>query len=433
MRVQESSTEWRKFALAGYGLIFLTFGVAGGWAAVAKIDRAVVAPAFISTETNKKTVQHLEGGIVQEILVKEGERIEQGQVLVRLEKVQAQANSDLLGGQLRSSLALEARLLAERDNRDSITWPSEFDHYEQDPIFAKLVEDEVGQFNERRSSLSGQIQILEAKASQLKTEIEGIQIERISTEGQVKYINEELVSLRKLLARQLVPSNRVFSMERERTRLEGVIGKTISDMAKAQGAINEIHVQIAQLRQKFLEEVANSLLEVRQKIADYRQRGIVARDVLRRVDVVSPRAGTVQNMKVFSLGQVLRPGEALLDIIPDDERLIVQAQFSTSDIDSVHQGQNAEIRFPAFHSRTLPVMMGVIETLSHDRLLDEASKQQYYLGRISISRADIPQNYRARLQAGMPAEVIVSGGERTALEYLVSPLSSSLRKTFIEQ
>jgi len=433
MRVQEPTTEWRKFALAGYGLIFLTFGVAGGWAAVAKLDRAVVAPAFISTETNKKTVQHLEGGIVQEILVKEGERIEQGQVLVRLEKVQAQANSDLLGGQLRSALALEARLLAERDNRDSIAWPSEFDHYEQDPIFAKLVEDEVGQFNERRSSLKGQIEILEAKAAQLKTEIEGIQIEKTSTEGQVKYINEELVSLRKLLSRQLVPANRVFSMERERTRLEGVIGKTISDMAKAQGAINEIHVQIAQLRQKFLEEVANSLLEVRQKIGDYRQRGIVARDVLRRVDVTAPRAGTVQNIKVFTLGQVLRPGEALLDIIPDDERLIVQAQFSTNDIDSVHQGQNAEIRFPAFHSRTLPVMMGVIDTLSHDRLLDEASKQQYYLGRISISRADIPQNYRARLQAGMPAEVIVSGGERTALEYLVSPLSSSLRKTFIEQ
>jgi HlyD family secretion protein len=433
MRVQEPTTEWRKFALAGYGLIFLTFGVAGGWAAVAKLDRAVVASAFISTETNKKTVQHLEGGIVQEILVTEGERVEQGQVLVRLEKVQAQANSDLLGGQLRSALALEARLLAERDNRDSITWPKEFDHYEQDPVFAKLVEDEVGQFNERRSSLAGQIQILESKAAQLKTEIEGIEIEKTSTEGQVKYINEELVSLRKLLSRQLVPANRVFSMERERTRLEGVIGKTISDVAKAQGAINEMHVQIAQLRQKFLEEVANSLLEVRQKIADYRQRGIVARDVLRRVDVTAPRAGTVQSMKVFTLGQVLRPGEALLDIIPDDERLIVQAQFSTSDIDSVHQGQKAEIRFPAFHSRTLPVMMGVIDTLSHDRLLDEASKQQYYLGRISISRADIPPNYRARLQAGMPAEVIVSGGERTALEYLVSPLSSSLRKTFIEQ
>ncbi len=433
MRVQEPTTEWRKFALAGYGLIFLTFGVAGGWAAVAKLDRAVVASAFISTETNKKTVQHLEGGIVQEILVTEGERVEQGQVLVRLEKVQAQANSDLLGGQLRSALALEARLLAERDNRDPITWPKEFDHYEQDPVFAKLVEDEVGQFNERRSSLAGQIQILESKAAQLKTEIEGIEIEKTSTEGQVKYINEELVSLRKLLSRQLVPANRVFSMERERTRLEGVIGKTISDVAKAQGAINEMHVQIAQLRQKFLEEVANSLLEVRQKIADYRQRGIVARDVLRRVDVTAPRAGTVQSMKVFTLGQVLRPGEALLDIIPDDERLIVQAQFSTSDIDSVHQGQKAEIRFPAFHSRTLPVMMGVIDTLSHDRLLDEASKQQYYLGRISISRADIPPNYRARLQAGMPAEVIVSGGERTALEYLVSPLSSSLRKTFIEQ
>jgi HlyD family secretion protein len=352
---------------------------------------------------------------------------------MRLQKTAAQANSELFKSQLRSSLALEARLIAEREEKDTIAWPPEFANSAEDPALAKLVEDETARFDERRASIKGQFQILEAKIEQLNNEIQGIQIEKNATEGQVKYINEELVSLRRLLSRQLVPANRVFAMERERTRLEGVIGKTISDTARAQAGINEMRVQIAQIKQKFHEEVANALLEVRQKIADYRQRIIVAQDVLRRIDVIAPRAGTVQNLRVFTVGQVVRSGESLLDIVPDDERLIVEAQISTTDIDSVHEGQKAEIRFPAFHSRTLPVMTGVLESISRDRMVDEGTKQAFYRAIISISKADITEEYRSRLQAGMPAEVIVSGGERTALDYFVSPLASSLRKTFIEQ
>ncbi|MGA8169361.1 MAG: HlyD family type I secretion periplasmic adaptor subunit [Methylocystis sp.] len=425
--------DWRKFALAGYALIFLTFGVAGGWAAIAKVDRAVVATGYVSIETNHKTVQHFEGGIIREILIKEGDVVKEGQVLVRMEKIQAQANSDLLNNQLYSYLALEARLLAERDDQPAIIWPAEFNSKEKDPQISKLMLDEVGQFNERRSSLNGQIKILESKAGQLKTEIEGIQIEKDSSEKQVKYINEELVALRKLLAKQLVPTQRVFAMERERTRLEGLIGKAISDVAKAQGAISEMGIQISQLQQKFKEDVATALLDVRQKIGDYRQRSIVAQDVLRRVEVTSPRSGTVQNLKVWTLGQVVRAGEPLLDIVPLDERLIVQAQFSPADIDIVHQGQKAEIRFPAFHSRTMPLMMGQLESVSRDRLMDEATKQPYYLGIVSINKVDVPDEYRSRLRPGMPAEVIVASGERTVLTYLVSPLSSTIRKTFIEQ
>jgi HlyD family secretion protein len=428
-----SFTDWRPFAIAGYAVILLTFGVAGGWAALAKVDRAVVAPGYVSVETNRKTVQHFEGGIVRDILVKEGQQVEEGQILIRLEKIQAQANSDLLERQLDAYLALEARLLAERDQREEIVWPDEFKLRKADPAFAKMIKDEIGQFNERRASLRGQVEILESKAEQLKTEIGGIQIEKASTEQQVKYINEELVSLRKLLSRQLVPAARVFAMERERTRLEGVIGKAISDSAKAQGAISEMGIQIAQLRQKFQEDVAAGLLDVRQKIAEHRHKFIVARDVLRRIEIVAPRSGTVQNMKVFTLGQVVRSGEQLLDIVPDDERLIVQAQFSPADIDIVHKGQAAEIRFPAFRSRTIPMMMGELDTISSDRLLDDGNnKQPFYLGIVSISRAEIPDEYRARLRPGMPAEVIVAAGERTVLDYLISPLSSSLRKTFIE-
>ncbi len=430
---KEKASEWRKFALAGYGLIFLTFGVMGLWAAIAKVDKAVVAGGWVSVETNKKTVQHLEGGIVKEILVKEGQHVNKDQPLVRLESTQARANSDLLSNQLMAALALEARLLAERDNKPKIDWPQEFRDYQKSPFLTSLVEDEDRQFLERRETLNGQINILESKRRQLKTEIEGIAIEKKATEKQVDYINQELVGLRALLKKQLVPANRVLTMERERTRLEGIIGKSITDTAKAETSVNEMGIQIEQIKQKFREEVATNLLDIRTKLSDFRQKHIVASDVLRRIELTAPRSGTVQNLKAFTLGQVVRPGEPILDIVPEDEKLIIQAQFQPQDIDVVHDGQKAEIRFPAFHSRTLPTMEGVIETLSRDRMVDEVSKQPYYLGTIAISKADIPDDYRTRLRPGMPAEVIVAAGERTVLNYLVSPLSSAIRKTFIEQ
>ena len=323
--------------------------------------------------------------------------------------------------------------MAERDEKSEIAWPVEFDLEKQDPVVSGLIVDQVNQFNERRASLLGQIKILKSKANQLRIEISGIDIEKDSTEKQTKYINEELVGLRRLLTKHLVPTNRVLTMERERTRLEGVIGKAIADKAKIEGAISEIGSQIAQLKQKQHEDIATSLLDVRQKIGDFRQKSIVAADVLRRVAITAPRAGTVQNMKVFTLGQVVRSGELLLEVVPEDERLIIHAQFSPNDIDVIHEGQRAEIRFPAFHSRTIPLMTGELESISSDRLVDEASKQPYYLGIISIDRAEVPEEYRSRLRSGMPAEVLVAAGERTVLDYLISPLQSSLAKTFIEQ
>ena len=273
----------------------------------------------------------------------------------------------------------------------------------------------------------------QSRIVQLHTEIDGISIEKSSTEKQTEYINKELVGLRELAGKNLVPVTRVYAMERERTRLEGDIGRAVADIAKAQSSIGEMNIQIQELTQKFQEDVASSLLDVRQKIADLRERSSVSQDVVNRLAITAPRAGTVQNLKVFTIGQVLRGGEPLLDIVPDNDALVVHAEFSTADIDNVFAGMTAEIRFPAFHSRTIPVMLGKIESISHDRLLDEATHQYYYLGVVSLNRADIPEEYRSRVRAGMPAEIIVSSGERTVLNYLVGPLSSSLRKTFREQ
>ncbi len=432
-RSEKSISDWRGIALAGYVIIFLMFGVGGIWTAVAKLDKAVVAQGVVSVETNRKSVQHFEGGIVREIFVKEGAHVAKGEVLFGLQEIQAQANNDLVRNQLDSGLALEARLLGERDRKDEIAWPQEFTGRVADALLERIMSDQLHQFQERRASLEGQVSVLDSRIEQLTMEIKGLAIEKDSTEKQVAYINEELIHLRDLAKKQLVTLTRVYAMERERTRLEGLIGHSIADTSKAQSSIGEVKTQIQQLRQKFQEDIAAALLDVRQKIADARERVAVSQDVLNRVKIVAPLDGAVQNLKVFTLGQVLRPGETLLEIIPDDQPLVVQAQFSPNDIDNVHAGRPAEIRFPAFHARQIPVMMGRIESISHDRLTDEQTKQFYFLGVVSLDRSDIPEEYRPRIRPGMPAEIIAAAGERTVLSYLVSPLSESLRKSFRER
>jgi len=430
---RKSDANWRRVAVAGYVVIFATFGVVGGWAAVAKIDRAVAAPGVVAIETNRKTVQHLEGGIVREILVKEGDAVGQGAILFRLENVQAKANYQSIESQLYTLLAIEARLIAERDQKAEITWSEELVAPNSDAAFdSHIAADQVAEFNKRRSSLQDQVEMLKSKIDQLGDEIRGTQMEKASAEGQIDFINKELIGLRELNQKKLIPATRLYAMERERERLEGAIGEAIANIAKSNGAIGEYNIQIQQLREKFQEDVAKSLVEVREKLADVRQKLVVAKDVLDRIEVVAPVAGTVQNLKVFTIGQVIRQGEPLLDIVPKNERLIIEVQFSPSDIDGIHEGQEAEVRFPAFHSRMIPLIVGHLESVSRDRLVDETSKQPYYRGIVVLDNTQIPTDLRSRVRAGMPAEVIAASGERTVLSYIVSPLTQTLRKGFID-
>jgi len=425
-------TSWRRVAATGYVLIFLTFGVVGVWAAVAKIDRAVAAPGVVAIETNRKTVQHLEGGIVREILVKEGQSVDQGAVLFRLENVQAKANYQLLENQRYLLLAVEARLVAERDQKAEITLPQEIASSSGGGVDDHIVADEVAEFNKRRSSLQNQIDVLKSRIDQLGDEIHGTQLQKDAADNQVEYINKELIGLKELSEKKLIPVTRVYAMERERERLQGSIGEAIANIAKSNEQIGEYNTQIQQLREKFQEDVAKSLVDIREKLSDAREKLVVAKDVLRRVEVVAPVSGTVQNLKVFTIGQVIRAGEPLLDIVPKNEHLDIEVQFSPNDIDGVIVGQEAEVRFPAFHSRMIPLILGRLESVSRDRLVDETSKQAYYRGIVGLDTMKIPEEWRSRVKAGMPAEVIVASGERTVLSYFVSPLTSTLRKGFID-
>jgi len=428
----ETATSWRRIAIAGYGVIILTFGVFGGWAVVAQIDRAVIAPGVVALESNRKVIQHLEGGIVRAILVKEGDQVRQGDRLVQFDLTQPQANLDLIRNQLYAALALEARLQAEQQDRREITWPSDLLENRDFPQVTRSISDQESQFRERRSSLKGQIDILEARIHQLSAQVDGIRIEKRSSEEQVKFINDELTGLRQLREKELIPVTRVLAMERERTRLEGQIGRAIADIGKTQSAIGEARLQIQQTRQKFNEEIATQLMETGQRLADLREKMTVADDVLRRLDITAPKKGVIQNVKVSNPGQVIRPGEQLMEIVPQDEALVIQARFTPQDIDGVHLGQQTEIRFDAFHALKPPVMTGELASLSRDRLIDEATQQPYYLGQVSLAAAEIPPELRSRIRAGMSAEVIALFGPRTFAEYLIEPLKRSMRKAFIQ-
>ena len=423
--------DWKVPAIAGYVVITLTFVVLGGWSAFARLDSAITAQGVVSAETNRKTVQHLEGGIVREILVREGQHVEAGQVLFRLDLTQPKAGYELQRNQLDSAIAQEARLVAERDGAEKITFPAELLDRKDDSNVKQAISDQEAQFQERGGSLKGQTQILESKIEQYNSEIEGLKQERNGTANQLKFVNEELVDVHYLFERQLTQKSRLMALEREKSRLEGLIGRSTADESKAQNGIGEALLQIRQLRQKFQEDVANSMLETRQKINDLREKTRVAKDVLSRVDVVSPTSGVAQNLRVFTTGGVVKPGEPMVDVVPEHDELIIQAHVQTQDTENLQPGMPAEIRFSSFHTRILPIIMGHVESVSRDRLTDEQTKQPYFLAQVVAD--DIPPTVKERLSAGMPADIIFPTGERTVLDYLVRPLKDRMRGVMREK
>jgi HlyD family secretion protein len=424
---------WRSYGIAGYALILLTFGVLGGGACVVRIDSALVAPATVTVESNRTVVAHLEGGIIDDVLVHEGDRVTSGQALFRLSDVAPRANMTLLEGQLAAGLALEARLEAERDQTPEIVWPAELATLPVQAKVAQAMNDQQAQFRDRRASLDGQAAILRARISQLRLEIQGMGIEKDSTGTQLGFIKTELTGVSDLFKQKLVELARLLALQREQARLEGTVGRLITDQARSERAIAETDLQIQQLQQHFQEQVATSLTDTRRQIGEVREKLAIARDVLARIYITAPIAGSVQALRVGGGGQVIRQGEPLLEIVPAHDRLQINAQFQPADVSDLRPGQTAEVRFPAFPARGTPLILGRVESVSGDRLVDDVTHLPYFLGIISVDPATLPAEFASHLRPGMPAEVVVPTGERTVMSYLTDPLSRGLRRTFVER
>jgi HlyD family secretion protein len=427
-----ANADFRLPARAGYLLILMSFGVCGLWAAQAPLDSAAVAPGQIEVDSRRKAIQHLEGGIIKEILVKESQIVERDQVLFRLEPTQARANSEMLRKQFDATLAQEARLLAERDGKSEIFF-DDVREQRRDRETESAITDEQRQFVERRQSLDNQVHVLEARLEQTVHQMTGGARQKAALTAQVESITGQLAAVRAIAEQGLYPRNRILEQEREQARLVGNLGQTDADMARMEKQLEETQLQIEQLRQKFREDASHDLADTRNRLSDLREKLAVADDLLTRTDIRAPMAGTVQNLRINGAGAVVKAGDTVADLIPVGEELVVAAQVSPLDIDSVATGQKAEIRFTSLSRRQSPTAFGQVQSISADAILNETTKQSYYLARVVINRADVPAAVSTKLTSGMPADVLIVTGERSALDYLVGPLRNALSKGMREE
>lgn len=420
-------------ALMGYILIFITFGVFGSWAAVAKLDSAVVAPATISLEGNRRVVQHFEGGIVEEILVTEAGTVTQGDVLVRLSSIEARSNLEVFSTRLDVARLVEARLLAERALEDEVVFPEDVLSRNSQSVSSVLA-DQKDLFSDRRLILKSQEDILLARVEQIKVQIEGLEIQKGAFERRIANYTEMLVRMRDGETRGLIQGNQLSQREDELIEIEANLGQVISDIAQARASIGETELQALQLKQEYRERASTELEQVRAEISELMERRKVADDVLDRTEIRAPGSGTIQNLKVHTVGSVIRPGEVLMELVPEDEELIVNARVSPIDVDNVAVGLMTEVRFTAFKTKLIPIMLGTVDTVSGDVITpDNANEQPYYLARITVDENDIPAEIKDRLSAGMPADVVITTGERTVIDFIASPLMDAVRKSMIEE
>lgn len=419
--------------LAGAAAAALFLGGFGLWAATAPLDSAAVAEGSVVVEGRRKTVQHLEGGIVGEILVAEGSRVRPGDPLVRLDATQARSVLEGLRSRRDELSAREARLRAELDRAGAIAFPAELLDRPDEPRVAALLAGQRELFAARRDSLGGQINILEQRKAQLDAEVAALRAQIAGGDRQLGHLGQEAEDVRGLVAKGLERKPRLLALEREIARLEASRGEQEALIARALQRRGEADLQIIDLRNRRNEEAAGELREVQAELAELSERLRAAADVLARSTVVAPTAGVVVDLRVHTEGGVVGPGEPILDIVPADEPLLIEAKVRPLDIDSVRVGLPAEVRLTAFKRRTTPTLSGDVVHVSADSLADPHTGAASYVAHVAIDRGELEAAGGLELHPGMPAEVMIVTGRRTALDYLLAPIEESFARAFREE
>src|SRR5215831_14703990 len=365
-----SSDSIRRHLLAGGLIVFLLAGGVGGWAATTQLAGALIAQGSIVVDSNVKKVQHPTGGIVGKLFVRDGDHVKANDILVQLDETVMRANLAIVTKSLDELMARKARLQTERDGADSVTFPADLVAHAENPDIREAVESERKLFALRRTARLGQKAQLQQRTEQLQQEIAGINAQQAAKTQEVELITRELNGVRDLYAKTLVPITRLTQLEREAARLSGERGQLAAAAAQAQGKISEIRLQIIQVDQDLSSEVAKELRDIDGKIGEFVERKVTAEDQLRRTDIRAPQTGTVFQSTVHTVGGVITAGEPIMLIVPDADKLQVEAKVRPQDIDKVQFGQSAALRFSAFNMRTTPEIFGTVSQISADITTD---------------------------------------------------------------
>ena len=405
----------------------------GGWAATAPLEGAAIAPGIVVASGQNNTIQHLEGGIIDAVLVREGEVVEQGQELIRLQRTAAEASRDLLQ---KSLFALEARverMQAERDGKEELVFSEELRQAAADFDLENDLEEQRREFGTRVLRLGNDRAILDQRIAALEEQIQGYEVQLASTREQIEVLGDDIERKKTLLDRQLTNRSEYNALRRNREELRGRIGELTAQMGAARTSIVEAEEQKARLVTQRAEQAATELNEARRQIADVRERLRAADDVLDRIVVRAPASGIVVNIAKRTPGAVIQRGEDLMTILPRDSELIVEARLLPIDVDVVRVGQAASLRFSALNQRTTPEVPATVSFVSSDALTDPQSRESYYTIRLKITD-DLPDTVRPeQIFPGMPVETYVKTGDRTFLEYMVKPIQDSFSKAFREE
>src|SRR5260221_1349194 len=424
----------RLHLIVGLAVVVVLAGGLGGWASTAEISGALIAPGSIVVESNVKKVQHPTGGVVGEVLARDGDLVKAGDVVVRLDDTVTKANLAIVTKNLDGLWARAARLEAEQQGLDKIVFPKMLLDRADDPDVKNVIVSESKLFDVRVTGRIGQKAQLRERVTQLNEEIAGLAAQEKAKDQEIALVEKELAGVRSLYDQHLVQLSRLTTLERDTARLNGERAQYVASRAQAKGKITETELQIIQVDKDMVSEVSKDLRETNDKIGEFVERKVTAEDQLRRTDIRAPQDGMVLQSTVHTVGGVITAGDAIMMIVPQSDDLQVEAKVNPQDIDKLQIGQRTLLGSSACDQRTTPALNGVVTRVSPDVTTDQRTGQSYYTIRVSMPREEVARLGEAnKLIPGMPVEAFVQTGDRTMLSYLIKPLSDQLMRAFREK
>lgn len=422
-----------RLRLLGAASVLAFFGIVGTWASTTEISGAVIASGQVVVEGNAKKIQHPTGGVVAALLVKEGDHVQESQIVIKLDETLARVSLHVVARQLEEFIARRQRLIAERDGLQAIAAAPELTDPSSEGNVATLIATEEKLFTARRIARNGQRAQLEQRIVQFENEIEGLQAQLLSRNEQIVLVAQELEAARDLYTKNLVSLARKIALEREAVNIAGQKGQIIAALAQSRGKIAEIRLQIFQIEDSFREEILKELRDTQGKIAELTERRVAAEDQLQRVDIRASVSGIVHQLAVHTVGGVISPAEPAMLIVPDSQALQIEARINPADIDQVRPGGVTHIKLHAFNQRVTPELTGTVSRVSADTSRDQINGPLFYIIRIAVPPSQIEKLGGQHLIPGMTADVFIATEERTPLEFIIKPLKDQLHKTFRER